>query len=141
MIEICIPVGKPSRKPTEMLSANAQPYPSPHSFLLVPATRNMCRCGDWMVWRCGYVCSIYYCYSSCGGYGKSCWAGCGKWIAQTGGEKKKYWLSWELNPDHLPSACNQQDLLGRRLTIRPLCLVDVPKCSACSCASFSVFLT
>ena len=27
--------------------------------------------------------------------------------------EKKYWLSWELNPDYLPSACNQQDLLGR----------------------------
>jgi len=39
--------------------------------------------------------------------------------------EKNYWLSWGLNPDHLPSACNQQDLHGRGHTIRPLCLVDV----------------
>jgi len=54
--------------------------------------------------------------------------------------KKKYWLSWELNPDHLPSVCNQQDLHGRGPTIRPLCLVDVPKRRACSCASFSLLV-
>ena len=55
--------------------------------------------------------------------------------------KKKYWPSWELSPNHLPSACNQQELHGRSHTIRPLCLVDVPKRSACSCSSFSLFLT
>jgi len=90
--------------------------------------------------------SMYYFYSSCGSYGKSSsWTGRGKWITvplqQTGGEgKKKYGLSWELNPDHLPSACNQEDLLGRGLTIRPLCLVDVAKHIACLNASFSLLL-
>ena len=54
--------------------------------------------------------------------------------------EKKYWLSWELNPDHLPSACKQQDLLGRGLTIRPLCLVDVSKGSECLNISFSLLL-
>jgi len=54
--------------------------------------------------------------------------------------EKKYWLSWELNPDHLPSACNQQDLLGRNHTIRPLSLVVIPRRSVCSCASFSLLL-
>ena len=53
--------------------------------------------------------------------------------------KKKYWLSWELNPDHLPSACYQQDLLGRGLTIRSLRLVDVPKRKVSSSTPYQLF--
>ena len=64
----------------------------------------------------------------------------GKAVPELAWERKKYWLSWELNPDHLPSACNQQGLHGRCPTIRPLCLVDVPKRSACSYASFSILV-
>ena len=53
--------------------------------------------------------------------------------------RKKYCLSWELNPDHLPSACNQQDLHGRSHIIRPLCLFDAPNRTPCSCTNFPQF--